>query len=93
MEELLLRRFIELDREEVQIMFHLQDIRKSKVWQEAHETGIEEGIEKGIEKGMTLAQCDMVQKCVANGMSIGEIAALMGISTKEVRRLSKKCEK
>ena len=80
-EELLLRRFTELGREEVRKMFHLQDIRKSKVWQEAHE------------EGKTLAQNDMVQKCLAKRMSVREIADLMGIPQKEVRRLAKEGDK
>jgi predicted transposase/invertase (TIGR01784 family) len=86
MEELLLRRFTELDREEVRKMFGLQDIRKSRVWQQAHETGIE----KGIEKGKTQNQLDVVRNCLTNGMSAKEIAGILKVSLAQVRRLIKK---
>jgi predicted transposase YdaD len=49
-EEILIRRYSSLDREEIRQMFKLHDIRKTRVWQEAHEEGLEKGIEKGIEK-------------------------------------------
>ena len=38
-EGLLLRRFTQLGREEIRVMFHLHDLKESKVWQEAHQTG------------------------------------------------------
>lgn len=80
-EELLIRRFAELTREEIRKMFGLQDIRTTKVWQEAREEGREEG--------ETHARQVMVQNCLAKGMSVKEIANLMKITEKEVRRLSK----
>ena len=78
-------------------MFQLHDLRESKVWQEAHQEGIEEGIQKGIEEGIqkgidegkTIAKEEMVQKCVAKGMSVKQIAELMEIPVAEVRRLAK----
>ncbi len=84
-EELLLRRFTQLNREEIRIMFQLHDLRESKVWQEAHETGIEEGIEKGRIRN----QQELIQKWLGEGKSAKEIASLMGIPVKEVRRLAK----
>ena len=78
-------------------MFQLHDLRESKVWQEAHQTGLTEGIEKGIEKGIktgraegkTMAQAGIVRKCLANGMSAKEIAQLLGLPLAQVRRLIK----
>jgi predicted transposase/invertase (TIGR01784 family) len=83
-EELLMSRFIQFDREEIQKMFNLQDIRKSRVYQE----GVEEGIEKGIEKGALLKQEEMVRNCLARGMAPQEIADLFRIPLKEVRRVA-----
>ena len=94
LEGLLLRRFPQLDREEVRIMFQLHDIRKSKVWQEAHQTGREEGreegLEQGLEQGKAQVQKELVQRLLASGMPIREIAALMEMTPKDVRRLAKK---
>src|SRR5262245_26536507 len=64
-EEVLIRRFSALTREEVRSMFQLEDLRKTRVWQEAHG----EGVEKGIAKGTQKAKADMARKCLAKGMS------------------------
>jgi predicted transposase/invertase (TIGR01784 family) len=84
-EELLIRRFAELTREEIRTMFKLTDIRKTRVWKEAHEEGKEEGKEEGrIEvRKATIAQA------IAEGMSQREIARLLKISVEEVRRLAR----
>lgn len=87
--ELLLRKFTQLDREEVRAMFGLHDLRKSKVWQEAHETGIEKGREEGIEKGKELALRELVRKCRGKGMSVKQIADLMDLPVRDVRRLGR----
>jgi predicted transposase/invertase (TIGR01784 family) len=67
-------------------MFQLHDLRKSKVWQEAHEKGIEKGIEKGREE----VQLEMMRSFLAKGMSMKEIAGLMKLTAAQVRRLAKK---
>jgi predicted transposase/invertase (TIGR01784 family) len=76
-EELLVRRFAHLDREEIRAMFDLEDLRKTRVWQEAREEGREEERE------------EFVQKLVAKGMPTKKIAELLDISVQEVRRLSR----
>jgi predicted transposase/invertase (TIGR01784 family) len=88
-EGLLLRRFTQLDREEVRAMFQLHDLRESKVWQEAHR----EGIEEGIQEGKTLTQLEVVRNCLAKGMSAKEIAGVLKISLVQVRRLTKQVPK
>jgi predicted transposase/invertase (TIGR01784 family) len=95
-EEVLIRRYHELDRGEIRRMFKLHDIRKTRVWQEAHEEGIEkgiekgieEGIEKGIEKGRALEKRQLVERLQANGQTLKEISQLLKISLTEVRRLA-----
>jgi predicted transposase/invertase (TIGR01784 family) len=87
MEEVLIRRFHNLDRVEIRRMFKLHDIRKTRVWQEALEEGIEKGIEQGIEKGRTLEKRQLAARRRADGRTLKEIAHLMEISVAEVRRL------
>ena len=84
-EELLLRRFTELGREEIRKMFQLHDIRKSKVWQEAHETGFEKGEAKANEK--------LIRKLLGKGVSAKEIADLLEAPLKDVRRIAKETPK
>ena len=69
-------------------MFQLHDLRKSRVWQEAHEQGIEKGIEKGLEKGRTLEKQEFVLRWAAKGKSLQEIAELLEMPLAEVRRLA-----
>jgi predicted transposase/invertase (TIGR01784 family) len=80
-EEFLVRRFAQLSREEIRAMFQLEDLRKTRVWRDAHEEGRNEGREEGRE--------ELVQKWLAKGMAVKEIAALLDTSVQEVRRLSK----
>jgi predicted transposase YdaD len=95
MEEVLIRRFHNLDRVEIRRMFKLHDIRKTRVWQEALEEciekgiekGIEQGIEQGIEKGRALEKRQLAARLRADGRTLKEIAHLMEISVAEVRRL------
>ncbi len=85
-EEVLIRRFHELDREGIRRMFKLHDIRKTRVWQEARE----EGIDEGIEKGRALEKKQLVERLHANGQTLKEIAQLLGLSVTEVRRLTRR---
>jgi predicted transposase/invertase (TIGR01784 family) len=92
MEEVLIRRYRHLDREEIRRMFKLHDLRKTRVWQEAHEEGrekgIEEGIVEGIEKGQALEKQRLIKRLQASGHALKEIALLLDISLAEIRRLA-----
>lgn len=88
-EELLVRRFPKLGREEIRAMFELEDLRNTRVWQEAEEEGREKGREEGREKGRAEKSAELVRKWLAKGMSIQEIAVLLDTTVQEVRRLSK----
>jgi predicted transposase/invertase (TIGR01784 family) len=92
-EELLMRRFPKLNRGEIRAMFQLEDLRKTRVWQEALEEGLEQGLEQGLERGLeqgrTLEKKRLVRKWLDKGMATKEIAALLEISVPEVRRLAK----
>jgi predicted transposase YdaD len=74
-------------------MFKLHDIRESKVWRDAYQAGFKEGFKNGFKEGRTIAQCDLVRKCLARGMSIKEIAELMELSVQTIRRLARSTSK
>jgi predicted transposase/invertase (TIGR01784 family) len=84
-EEILISRFADLKREEIRKMFRLTDIRRTAVWREAHGEGREEGLE--------LAKQQVARNCLANHLSIPEVAKLVGLPVKEVRRLAKEQRK
>ena len=75
-EELLLARFPQFDREEVRMKFKLHDIRESKVWKEAHEEGEVQMLRNNIEA------------LVGKGMTFEKIAALLDISVDKIRRVA-----
>jgi len=89
-----MRHFTELGREEIRRMFKLDDIRKSRVWQEAHEEGKEEGREEGKEQGKeqgkVLVKQQFVHRLRAKGKSLKEIADQLEIPLAEVRRLARR---
>ncbi len=64
-------------------MFKLHDIRKSRVWQEAHE----EGKEEGQQEGETLVKQQLIKHWHAEGKSLKEIAELLKTPLAEVRCL------
>ena len=82
-------------------MFQLNDIRNSKVWQEARveglhegivtgmEKGIEKGMEKGMEKGLAEAQLEFARTLHAKGVAIKQIAEYLNVSLPEAKRLVK----
>jgi predicted transposase YdaD len=100
-EDLLVRRFPKLNREEIRAMFDLEDLRKTRVWQEAQEEGLEKGLkqgleqvrEQGLEQGQLLAKKDLVRKWLAKGKGIKEIADLLEIPVPEARRLARDAAK
>lgn len=96
-EGILLRRFTQYDREEVRKMFQLHDLRESKVWQEAHQTGIDLGIKKGreegIEKGKLIANRELALRCLAQNMSTKQVADLLAVPVSTVRRWAKAAAK
>src|SRR5438132_9998266 len=51
-ETVILYKLPRLSREEIQAMLQVQDIRETRIYQEAKEEGLKEGMEKGMEKGM-----------------------------------------
>ena len=62
-------------------MFKLANIRDTAVWKEAHEEGKEE------------TQRNVVRKLVAKGKSAKEIADLLDLPLRDVRRLAKAASK
>jgi predicted transposase YdaD len=81
-EELLVRKFAQLDREEIRRMFHLSDLKETKAWKQIWQEGREEG--------RTKERQENVQRWLAEGKSEKEIAELLNMSVREVRRLAKR---
>jgi predicted transposase/invertase (TIGR01784 family) len=72
-----------LRREEIQAMLQVNDIRETRVYQEAREEGIQEGKKEGIKEGTARA----IVKLAARKMPPEEIAAALEVDLELVRQL------
>ena len=66
LEEMLIRRYPQFNREKVRAMFRFEDLRNTRVWQEAHEEGLEEGA--------ILVKVKLIHMWQSEGKSAKEIA-------------------
>jgi predicted transposase/invertase (TIGR01784 family) len=81
-----------LTREEIRTMLQIQDIRESRVYQDALQEGIEKGLEKGLEKGFEKGTTNAIAKMAAKKMSAVEIAAILELDVELVRRVMESSE-
>jgi len=80
-ERVIIYKLSRLSREEIQAMLQINDIRESRVYQEAKGEGLKEGIEKGIEIGIAIARLAAMKKSVA------EIATILKVDDEMVRHM------
>jgi len=71
-----------LNREEIQSMLQIHDIRESRVYQEAKEEGREEVREEVLR--------EVILKMVAQNISVAKIAKVLQTSVKEVQHIISK---
>lgn len=97
-EAVVLAKFPRLSREELQTMLKLEDVRKSRIWQEAREEGLEEGIEKGIEKGIEQGiekgvlqgKAELIPKLTALGWDAAGIARFLDLPEEYVAEATRR---
>jgi predicted transposase YdaD len=73
-----------LDVEEIRMKFKLQDITKSKAWQQLRQEGVDEGKTEGKVEGLR----ELVQKWNAKAMTDKQIGELLDLADSEVRKLA-----
>lgn len=56
--------------------------------QEGMEKGMTQGIQKGMAQGVAQGVADTLRKFIANGMSVEQVAATMGMSVEKVRSIT-----
>lgn len=83
-ETVVLYKFPNLSREELEAMLGLSELRQTRVYQEARE----EGIEQGIERGQLQAKLAMLPKLQQRGFSLEEIAELLELNVETIRLAS-----
>jgi predicted transposase/invertase (TIGR01784 family) len=74
-------KFANLSREELEIMLNLDSLKKSKVYQEAKE----EGFEEGKEEGSLETKLKTIPKLIKLGLTIEQIAESLELDVETVR--------
>ena len=87
-ETILIYKFPRMNREEIEAMFGLSELKQTRFYQEAKEEGKEEGIEEGIEVGERKAKLDAVPGLIALGLTREQIAQVLNLSLAEISQIS-----
>jgi predicted transposase/invertase (TIGR01784 family) len=72
-----------MNREEIEAMFGLSELKQTRFYQEAKEEGKEEGIEVGERK----AKLDAVPGLIALGLTREQIAQVLNLSLAEISEI------
>lgn len=78
-ETLVLAKFPTLTRKELATMLKLEDVRRSRIWQEAAEEGKIEGKVEGKSEGRREAKLELVPKLAALGLNQQRIAEMLDL--------------
>lgn len=81
-------KFPDLTWEEIEMMLGLQDLRDTKVYQQALEEGERKGEIKGERKGELKAKLETVPRLLALGLTVEQIAQALGLTVEEVRKVA-----
>jgi predicted transposase/invertase (TIGR01784 family) len=82
-ETILIYKFPRMNREEIEAMFGLSELKQTRFYQEAKEEGKEEGIEVGERK----AKLDTVPGLIALGLTGEQIAQVLNLSLEEISQI------
>ncbi|WP_083889441.1 Rpn family recombination-promoting nuclease/putative transposase [Xenococcus sp. PCC 7305] len=84
-ETIIIYKFPKLSYEEIENMLNLQEIKETRVYQDAKAEGIQKGKREGIEEGMLRQKLAMIPLLQGLGLTIEQIAQRLEISEKLVR--------
>ena len=87
-ETIVLYKFPNLSREELEAMLGLSELKQTRVYQEAREEGHQEGRQEGLEEGQLQAKLEMVPWLLELGISVEEIAQRLGLEVEMIRQVA-----
>ncbi len=82
-------KFASLSVEEIEAMLNLDsfnNLKTSRVYQEAKEEGIEQGIEEGIEQGILNQKLEMIPILLDLGLTVEQVAERLKLDIETVRK-------
>ena len=74
-------------REEIAAMLRMSDLKETKFYQEVFTEGRQEGMQEGREVGLQEAQRIFIQRLVARGTNVAEIAQIVDLPVAEVEAI------
>ncbi|MBW4512429.1 MAG: Rpn family recombination-promoting nuclease/putative transposase [Scytonematopsis contorta HA4267-MV1] len=83
-ETIIVYKFPDLTRQEIEDMLRLSDLKKTKVYQEAFEEGSQQGEQRGEQRGELKMQLQIIPRLLSRGLSIEEIAEITGLEVEQV---------
>ncbi|WP_017651226.1 Rpn family recombination-promoting nuclease/putative transposase [Fortiea contorta] len=86
-ETILLYKFPNMSREDVEKMFGLSELKQTKFYQEVFQEGVEQGVEQGIEQGVYREKLRTISRLLKLGFSIEQVAEAVDLSLAEVRKV------
>lgn len=92
-ETILVYKLPKVSRQEIEAMFSLNDLKQTRVYQEAREEGKEEGREEGKKEGKIAAKLESIPRLVALGLSLEQIAQALDLEIEQVRQATQKKQK
>ncbi|NEP78465.1 MAG: hypothetical protein F6K39_09900 [Okeania sp. SIO3B3] len=76
----------QISRQELEAMFGIDDLKKTRFAQELLEEGEERGIAKGRVEGEILGKLKVVPRLLSKGFSVEEIAETLDLEVEQVRQ-------
>ncbi|MBW4565740.1 MAG: Rpn family recombination-promoting nuclease/putative transposase [Mojavia pulchra JT2-VF2] len=93
-ETILIYKFPRMNREEIENMFGLSELKQTRVYQEAKQEGIEEGIQEGkqegIQEGRLEAKLESVTRLLTLGLTIEQISQALDLEIEQVQQAAQK---
>ncbi len=86
-ETIVVYKFPNLSREEIETMLNLNILKETRVYQEAKAEGREEGREEGKEEGKLETKLKMIPIFLELGLTVQEIAERLELDMEEVRKV------
>ncbi len=81
-------KFPDLSREDIEAMFGLNELKQTRVYQEAKAEGLEEGLQEGLQQGLEQGKLAAVPLLLKAGMKPEEIAEQLGIDLAVVEKVA-----
>jgi len=88
-ETILIYKFPRMNREDIEAIFGLSELKQTRFYQEAKEEGRQEGREEGRQEGEHKAKLELILRLIESGFTKEQIAKALNFSLEEVKQILK----